>query len=111
MSPANTTRASDRRPLSLMVKGRVQSRAIYVDLIDISTGGCKIRASRGFANVGDRLTMKVAGINTPLGKIVWVQDRYAGVAFDGTLHEAVLDHLCQSVEMSGSPERQRLHRL
>jgi hypothetical protein len=94
-----------------MVKGRVGSRAIYVDLIDISTGGCKIRASRGFANVGDRLTMKVAGINAPLGRIVWVEDRFAGVAFEGQIHEAVLDHLCNTVAGNWAPEKQRIHRL
>ena len=42
-------RSSQRRPLSLMVKSRVQSRVVYVDMIDISEGGCKIRATRGFA--------------------------------------------------------------
>ena len=104
-------RASDRRPLSLMVKGRVHSRAVYVDLIDISEGGCKVRGSRGFANVGDTLTMKVGNINTPLGRIAWIDDKLAGIAFEGTLHPAVLDHLCAEGGEVTSPEKQRLHRL
>ncbi|MEO0642353.1 MAG: PilZ domain-containing protein [Pseudomonadota bacterium] len=88
------TRSSQRRPLSLLVKGRVESRAVFVDLIDISEGGCKICGTRGFAQVGDRVVMKVGGINAPLGTIAWVQDRIAGVAFEGQMHSAVLDHLC-----------------
>jgi hypothetical protein len=86
-------RASERRPLSLMVKGRVRSRVVYVDLIDISEGGCKIRGKAGFAEIGDRVTMKVAGVNAPLGTVAWLEGPMAGVAFEGTMHPAVLDHL------------------
>ena len=94
-----------------MVKSRVQSRVVYVDMIDISEGGCKIKATSGFANVGDRVTMKVGNINAPLGKIAWVEDRYAGVRFEGEMHEAVLDHLCEANGALISPQKQRLHRL
>lgn len=87
-------RTSERRPLSLMVKSRVRSRVVFVDLIDISEGGCKIRGKSGFAAIGDRVTMKVAGVNAPLGTIAWVEGAFAGVAFEGTMHPAVLDHLC-----------------
>ena len=91
------TRSSPRRPLNLLVKSRVQSRVVFVDLIDISEGGCKVRGGNGFANVGDRVVMKVGGVNTPLGTIAWVEGRYAGVAFEGEMHTAVLDHLCAAM--------------
>ena len=87
-------RSSDRRPLSLVIKSRVESRVVFVDMIDISEGGCKIQGTRGFAQVGDRIVMKVAGVNAPLGTVAWVEDRVAGVAFEGEMHAAVLDHLC-----------------
>jgi len=51
------------------VKSRVRSREVFVDLIDISEGGCKIRGKSGFATIGDRVTMKVAGVNAPLGTV------------------------------------------
>jgi len=86
-------RTSERRPLSLMVKSRVRSRVVFVDLIDISEGGCKIRGKPGFAMIGDRVTMKVAGINAPLGTVAWIEGGMAGVAFEGAMHPAVLDHL------------------
>ncbi|MFN3864614.1 MAG: PilZ domain-containing protein [Erythrobacter sp.] len=89
-------RASERRPLNLWVKGRVRSREVFVDLIDISEGGCKIRGKAGFAAIGDRVTMKIAGINAPLGTIAWVDGPFAGVAFEGVMHPAVLDHLCNN---------------
>jgi PilZ domain len=88
-------RSSERRPMSLTVKSRVRSRVVFVDLIDISEGGCKIRAKAGFGEVGDRVTMKVNGINAPLGSIAWVEGPVAGVAFEGAMHPAVIDYLCQ----------------
>jgi len=94
MSIHTITRASQRRPMGLTVKSRVRSRVVYVELVDLSEGGCKIRAKPGFAQVGDRVTMKVAGINAPLGSIAWVDGGLAGVAFEGTMHPAVIDYLC-----------------
>jgi len=91
-------RASDRHPMSLMVKSRVRSRVVYVDLIDLSEGGCKIRGRAGFAEVGDRVTLKVGGINAPLGSVAWVEGGLAGVAFEGAMHPAVIDYLCQQDE-------------
>lgn len=101
-------RASERRPLSLMVKSRVRSRVVFVDLIDISEGGCKLRGKPGFAAIGDRVTMKVGGINAPLGMVAWVEGSTAGIAFEGAIHPAVLDHLLEKIGFvpSEAPEDQ-----
>lgn len=93
MNMHSIPRAAERRSLSLMVKGRVKSRVVYCDLVDISEGGCKLRGSNGFAHVGDRVTMKVDGVNAPLGMVAWVDGKFAGVAFEGKMHAAVIDHL------------------
>lgn len=98
MNMDSIPRASNRRAMSLMVKSRVRSRVVYVDLIDLSEGGCKIRGRAGFAEVGDRVTMKVGGINAPLGSVAWVEGGLAGVAFEGAMHPAVIDYLCQQDE-------------
>lgn len=95
MNMHTITRSSQRRPLSLLVKSRVQSRVVFVDLLDISEGGCKVKARAGFGNIGDRVVMKVGGINAPLGVIAWVDGEFAGVSFEGEMHPAVLDYLCQ----------------
>ena len=111
MTVVNTPRRSDRRPLQLMVKGRVQSRAIYADLLDISEGGCKLRATAGFANIGDRVTIRMNGINAPIGKVVWADGALAGIAFESRMHIAMLDHLCTSVCSADDYEKQRMHRV
>lgn len=95
MNLESIPRAAERRPIHVTVKSRVRSRVVYVDLIDISEGGCKIRAKAGFAEVGDRVTMKVGGMNAPLGSIAWVEGRVAGVAFEGAMHPAIIDYLCE----------------
>lgn len=81
--------------MSLTVKSRVRSRVVYVELIDLSEGGCKIRAKSGFAEIGDRVTMRVNGINAPLGWVAWVEGPVAGVSFEGAMHPAVIDYLCE----------------
>lgn len=105
MDMHSISRSSERRPLRLLVKSRVKSRVVFVDMIDISEGGCKICGSRGFAQVGDRVTMKVEGVNAPLGTVAWVEDRIAGVAFEGEMHSAILDHLCASKDMGEAARR------
>ena len=94
MNLTSIPRASDRRPMHLTVKSRVRSRMIFVELVDLSEGGCKIRAKPGFAQVGDSVTMRVGTINAPLGTIAWVDGGFAGVAFEGAMHPAVIDYLC-----------------
>lgn len=111
MATQQANRGSDRRHIQLMVKGRVQSRAIFADMLDISEGGCKLKASSGFASVGDRVTIRLNGINAPLGKVVWVDGKFAGVAFESNMHIAVLDHLCKSIENASFYEQQRMHRV
>lgn len=87
-------RSAERKPLNIVIDGRVRTRKVYVDLYDVSEGGCKIRGRRGFTKVGETVTLRIDGFKTPLGTIAWVEGEYAGVAFDGNLHPAVIDHLC-----------------
>ena len=111
MATQQHPRTSQRRPLHLMIKGRVQSRSIYAKLLDISEGGCKISATEGFANIGDRVTIRVNGINTPLGKVAWVDRKLAGVVFENQMHIAVLDHLCANINNASTEQRQRMHHM
>ncbi len=91
----DTTRSSVRKPLDILVEGRLRARPICVELIDVSEGGCKIKGRHGFAEKGEHVTLTVNGIRAPLGNIVWVEGKYAGVSFSGTMHPAIIDHLCK----------------
>ena len=39
------------------------------------------------------MVLKIDGVRTPLGKIVWVDGEFAGLKFEGTMHPAVVDFL------------------
>lgn len=82
-----------RKPLDILVDGRMRSRPICVELLDVSEGGCKIKGRHGFAEVGEHLSLKINDVRSPLGKVVWVDGKHAGVAFEGKMHEAIVDHL------------------
>ena len=97
MSKFEIPRAADRRQLHILVDGRVRSREVRVDLFDLSEHGCKIKGRRGFVDEGENVTLKINGIKTPLGTVMWVEDEFAGIAFEGRLHPAVLDHICNSI--------------
>ena len=89
-------RISERRQLQILVDGRVRSREVRVNLFDLSETGCKIKGRRSFVEEGEIVTLKINGIKTPLGTVMWVEDEFAGIAFEGQLHPAVLDHICNS---------------
>ncbi len=86
-------RTSERRSIHLTIHGRVKSVRFPCELIDISEGGCKIRSYSGFAQIGDRVTLRIGNVNAPLGNIAWIDGPIAGIAYDGQMHAAVIDYL------------------
>ena len=93
MEGTESIRTSVRKLLDLLVQGRMRSRSVYVEVIDVSEGGCKIKGRHGFAEAGEAVVLKIDGVRTPLGKIVWVEDEYAGLKFEGKMHPAIVDFL------------------
>ena len=93
MEGTESSRTSVRKPLDLLVQGRMRSRSVYVEVLDVSEGGCKIKGRHGFAEAGENVVLKIDGVRTPLGKIVWVDGEFAGLKFEGTMHPAVVDFL------------------
>lgn len=93
MQGIESTRSSERKPLDMLVKGRLRSRPLYVEVVDVSEGGCKVKGRAGFAEVGESVLLRIDGVHTPVGKFVWVDGKYAGIAFEGRMHQAIVDHL------------------
>ena len=93
MEEIASSRSSERKPLDMLVKGRMRSRPLYVEVIDVSEGGCKVKGRPGFAEVGESVLLRIDGVHTPVGQFVWVEGKYAGIAFQGKMHPAIVDHL------------------
>lgn len=85
----------------------MHARPIWVDLIDVSETGCKLRGGHGFARKDENVSLVIDGIKAPLGKVVWAESREAGIAFDGQIHPAVLDFL--EARDRDRKERQQKH--
>src|SRR3546814_15267383 len=73
MNKFEIPRIADRSPLRILVDGLVRSRQVYVDLFDLSEGGCKIKGRHGFVTEGETVNLKIAGFKTPLGTIARVE--------------------------------------
>ena len=91
--------ASDR----LKVKCRFKLGSnTELDVLDISAGGCMVERGRWAAECGDRVLLMLPGLAYQPATIVWMEDDLAGIAFEQTLHEAVLTHLQASVKASAA---------
>lgn len=71
-----------------------------LEVLDLSHGGCMIDRRRAVAEPGSRVLVKLPGLAYQPGEVVWVEDAHAGIAFEQPLHEAVLDHLRTTLNIS-----------
>ncbi|MCL6249595.1 PilZ domain-containing protein [Altererythrobacter sp. KTW20L] len=90
-------------PSKLLAKCRFSSGSTSdLEVLDLSHGGCMIDRKRANADPGARVLVKLPGLASQAGEVVWVEDERAGIAFEQPLHEAVLEHLWQT--LSASPK-------
>jgi hypothetical protein len=66
-----------------------------VSITDLSCGGCGIETEL-LLNPDDRVWLKLPGFEAWPCKVVWAEDGRAGLAFDHSLHPAVVDHVVAS---------------
>lgn len=89
-------------PNKLLAKCRFQSGGTTdLEVLDLSFGGCMVDRKRATAEPGMRVLVKLPGLSFQPGEVVWVEEERAGIAFEQVLHEAVLDHLWQT--LGGEP--------
>lgn len=85
-------------PEKLMAKCRFQNgSSADLEVLDLLFGGCMVDRKRAQADPGMRVLVKLPGLAFQPGEVVWVEDANAGIAFEQPLHEAVLEHLWQTL--------------
>jgi PilZ domain len=80
-------------PLTVRCKAQSGSQA-ELAVLDISAGGCMVESAGFTADPGERVLSTLSGIGVQSGRLVWMEEGRAGIAFDQPLHTAVYDYFC-----------------
>jgi len=106
----NAKRISERRDTErlpfdspVLLRNGSGSR-IEANLSDISTHGCAI-VTGGVQLVKDGVySVKMAGFELLVGKVLWAKGRYAGMQFFEPLHDATVAHLAAKAPVTATME-------
>ncbi len=80
----------------LTVTCRLPSRALgEFAIADISLAGCMVEKRAWPIKEGDRLLVKLPGLEFQPATVVWADEEHAGIAFESLLYEPVLMRLRQ----------------
>lgn len=97
MSSAIPERRRDgRQRIHMSVRCRIapgQSPEVW--LTEISVTGCQIAIREGLLTQGQHVVVKAQGLEGLPGRVRWVLNESAGIAFEQPLHPAVLTHLLE----------------
>jgi len=68
-----------------------------IDIIDINEAGCL--ASKGWTRMegGDRVLIKLPGLEHKVAFVAWAEDEQAGITFEEPLYGPVLQHLLEKM--------------
>ena len=97
MGRTEIDRRAPRRAVTEHIQCRIDGRTVMVTVHDLSEGGCQLEGLAGWAHEGSRVVLKIGGFQCPPGRIAWLMDRSAGVAFEGSLHPAILDRIAPPI--------------
>jgi hypothetical protein len=80
----------------LTVTCRLPNRALgEFAIADISLAGCMVEKRAWPLKDGDRMLVKLPGLEFQPATVVWTDDDHAGIAFESLLYEPVLMRLRQ----------------
>ncbi|MGL4314740.1 MAG: PilZ domain-containing protein [Sphingomonas sp.] len=70
----------------------VASAAFPGSIVDLSSGGCRL-ATRATLALGTRVCIRIDGMHSLWGHVVWQHGTDVGVAFEQPMHPAVVEHI------------------
>ena len=109
--PGPERRRAHRLAMSLAASVRERGRtAVSVDLVDLSTSGCRIELSFDI-EADSWVWLKLPGLEPRYSRVAWCKSGFAGIAFENPLHEAVIDCLAAMDHVPSEAELGQLKRI
>lgn len=62
-------------------------------VLDLSPSGCSVTVNTFFLSYGQRLTVRLPGLESLAGTVRWIEGQRCGIEFAYALHPAVVEHL------------------
>lgn len=75
------------------VNCRVPATPAIAQLVDISTGGCRIQVQSSLVVPGGTILLELVEGFHAVGKVLWRNGKEAGISFSQTLHQSIIDHV------------------
>ena len=82
-----------RQRLTAEVDYRSGWKADRAVAYDLSTYGCMLHSTRGFVEPGDMILVRFTDRVAVEGKVIWQQNRTAGIEFAEPVHPLIVAHL------------------
>jgi hypothetical protein len=86
-------RAAERRDAEFLVRCVSLGRATDCRLLNISLDGCLLEPLEPVLAEGNSVRMRIPGLASIDGRIVWADTAHTGVAFAAALHPAVVEYI------------------
>lgn len=64
-----------------------------IEILDINEAGCLVHKSRMRLDNGDRVLLKLPGLEYKAAYVAWVEEEQAGLSFEEPLYGPVLQHM------------------
>lgn len=97
----------DRQPAEFAASCASMGRSVGSDLLNISANGCLVLTAEPWLTEGNPVRVKIAGISSLDGKVVWAEGVRAGISFCTALHPAVVEYIALKAAV-GPPADQAL---
>ena len=82
-----------RQKLTVEVDYRSGWKSDRAVAYDLSTRGCMLHSTRGFVEPGDMSLVRFTDRVVAEGKVIWQQNRTAGIEFAEPVHPLIVAHL------------------
>lgn len=86
-------RAFERQPAHFTAQCASLGRLSEARLLDISQHGCMVQVNDAILAKGNPVRLRIPGVSSLDGRVIWDKGGRAGVSFAMPLHPAVVDYI------------------